>query len=118
MHEVEEKRRDKETEADRLESLHVTEPRLPVFGTAGPSTMTMDPRDLKTINELFEGEAKLREVNESCLSYRDITKSSNAQFTQRIRERAAEFEKETRVMTSMLDKIHSTPRSESADVSQ
>ncbi|KAH9969590.1 translin [Russula dissimulans] len=51
----------------------------------------MDPRDFELINELFEGEASLKE---------------------RIREQAGEFEKKTRIMTSTLDKIHSTPKSE------
>ncbi|KAI0283972.1 Translin [Russula aff. rugulosa BPL654] len=51
----------------------------------------MDPRDLEFINELLEGEANLKE---------------------RIREQSGEFEKRTRIMTSTLDKVHSTPKSE------
>ncbi|KAI0004524.1 translin [Russula compacta] len=51
----------------------------------------MDPRDLELINELLEGEADLKE---------------------RIREQAGELDKKTRIMTSTLDKVHSTPRSE------
>ncbi|KAF8500997.1 translin [Russula emetica] len=51
----------------------------------------MDPRDLEFINELLESEANLKE---------------------RIREKSGEFEKSTRIMTSMLDKVHSTPKSE------
>ncbi|KAI0250821.1 translin [Lactifluus subvellereus] len=51
----------------------------------------MDPRDLEFINELLEGEAQLKE---------------------RIRELVEQFEKKTRKMTSMLDKVHSTPKPE------
>ncbi|KAI9465499.1 Translin [Lactarius psammicola] len=51
----------------------------------------MDPRDLGLINELLEGEARHKE---------------------RIREHVVVFEKKTRVMTSILDKVHSTPKSD------
>ncbi|KAH9002574.1 Translin [Lactarius hatsudake] len=51
----------------------------------------MDPRDLGLINELLEGEAQHKE---------------------RIREHVVTFEKNTRVMTSILDKVHSTPKSD------
>ncbi|KAH9179229.1 Translin [Lactarius sanguifluus] len=51
----------------------------------------MDPRDLGSINELLEGEAQHKE---------------------RIREHIVAFEKKTRVMTSILDKVHSTPKSD------
>lgn len=73
----------------------------------------MDPRDLELINELLESEADLKEVNH-VLSYGVLTQYS---FIQRIREQVGEFEKKTRIMTSTLDKVHSTPRSQSADVS-
>ncbi|KAH9980279.1 translin [Lactifluus volemus] len=51
----------------------------------------MDPRDFEFINELLEGEAQLKK---------------------RILEHVGEFEKKTRIMTGVLDKIHSTPKSE------
>jgi hypothetical protein len=51
----------------------------------------MDPRDLGLINELLESEAQHKET---------------------IREHVVAFEKKTRVMTSTLDKVHSTLKSD------
>ncbi|KAI9512407.1 translin [Russula earlei] len=71
----------------------------------------MDPRDLELINQLFEVEGTLKEVN-YILSHKATHGFARRLFTQRIHEHAGVFEKKTRIMTSTLDKIHSTPKSE------
>ena len=74
----------------------------------------MDPRDLEFINELLENEANLKEVNRLYVLCHTL-KFTPHPFTQRIREQSGEFEKKTRIMTSALDKVHSTTKSESTD---
>ena len=75
----------------------------------------MDPLDLDLINDLLEGEANLKEVN-GFLPWRALKFTRHPFFTQKIREQSGEFEKKTRIMTATLDKVHSTPKSESADI--
>lgn len=66
----------------------------------------MDAENLERINQLLEQDSELREVNIQC-SYRRHLFS--CVLIQKIRDQVGEFDKKTRTMSGILNRIHSTP---------